>query len=107
MVIGPLTDMSVIDNIVELFSDIPNLGTIVALDGAAGMPGEGLRAFTVVTTSPEDELRDLFSFHVSREQVQFLALATPAAAAASDRVSGELSRACAQSRCASPPTPPQ
>ena len=35
MVLGPLTDMSVVDNIVELFSDIPNLGTIVALDGAA------------------------------------------------------------------------
>ena len=79
MVIGPLSDLSVIDSIVELFSDIPNLGTIAMLESSAGTPGEGLHAFTVVTTSPEDELRDLFSFHVSREQVQFLSIAAPAA----------------------------
>jgi two-component system chemotaxis sensor kinase CheA len=78
MLIGPLADLSVIDNIIELFADIPGLGTINALEGEAGAPGEGLRAFLVVTPSPDEELRDLFSFHVSRDQVQFTAASSAA-----------------------------
>ncbi|NMT56389.1 chemotaxis protein CheA, partial [Vibrio parahaemolyticus] len=31
----------------------------------------GIRRFRVVTTSSESELLDLFTFHVSREQVKF------------------------------------
>jgi len=70
MVIGPVTDTSVFASIVELFSDIPNLGTIETLVAATDRSDETRRGFCVVTTSSADELCDLFSFHVSRDQVQ-------------------------------------
>ncbi len=76
MVVGPLDDASVFESIIELFSDIPNLGSIAAIAmpvvGAENICGDGLRCFRVVTTSPEDELCDLLSFHVSRDQLRFL-----------------------------------
>ncbi len=123
MEIGPLADATVFDSIVELFADIPNLGSITpdaefnaaqddappadfpvakgkasakgsktakspketkAAKGAKGTKGtkgtkepngtkaepdapRGItRRYRVITTSPESELCDLFSFHVSR-----------------------------------------
>jgi two-component system, chemotaxis family, sensor kinase CheA len=70
--IGPLKDGNAAEGLVELFRDIPSLGTIEALDGGqAG--GDGMRRFKVVTTSPDSELLELFSFHISREQVAIAA----------------------------------
>jgi two-component system chemotaxis sensor kinase CheA len=67
--VGPLKDPSVADNLAELFRDIPALGSIEALDGGQADP-QGFRVFKVVTPSPDTELVELFSFHVTREQVQ-------------------------------------
>jgi two-component system chemotaxis sensor kinase CheA len=79
--IGPLADPSVADNLAELFRDIPSLGTLEPLD--AGVAGAGgFRCFKVVTGSPDEELIELFSFHVAREQVAISALESAAPAAA-------------------------
>ena len=64
--IGPLSQPEMGDAIKELFRDIPGLGTIQDQAGAA----DGYRLFLVKTASTDDELRDLFVFHVSKEQVQ-------------------------------------
>ncbi|MFN7395242.1 MAG: Hpt domain-containing protein, partial [bacterium] len=68
LTVGPLPDPAMADNLVELFQEIPDLGTIEPLDG--GRAAEGLRRFRVVTTTADSELIDLFSFHVAREQVR-------------------------------------
>ena len=72
MEIGPLEDASVFQSIIELFSDIPNLGTIEPVAELAGSLAAGVRRFNVATASSTDELCDLLSFHVSRDQVRFL-----------------------------------
>lgn len=72
MEIGPLDDASVFGSVIELFSDIPNLGTIAPIAGPEGSPAGSTRRFTVTTLSSQDELCDLFSFHVSRDQVRFM-----------------------------------
>jgi len=82
MEIGPLDDASVFDSIIELFSDIPNLGAIAPISGPEGSPGDGIRRFLVTTVSSQDELCDLFSFHVSRDQVRFMPVGPSAAAGA-------------------------
>jgi two-component system, chemotaxis family, sensor kinase CheA len=66
--VGPLPDVSLADNLVDLFKEITNLGSIEPLDG--GRPDEGIRRFKVITSSSDNDLIDLFSFHVAREQVQ-------------------------------------
>ncbi|RQO63165.1 chemotaxis protein CheA [Paucibacter sp. KBW04] len=68
--VGPLTDMSLADNLVELFKEITDLGTIEPLD--AGMSADGVRRFKVLTSSTDSDLLDLFTFHVAREQVKLL-----------------------------------
>jgi len=68
LTVGPLDDPSTADNLVELFKEITDLGTIEPLD--AGRAADGMRRFKVVTTSEDSELLDLFSFHVAREQVK-------------------------------------
>lgn len=68
--VGPLTDMSLTDNLVDLFKEITDLGTIEPLDG--GVPAEGIRRFKVLTSSTDSDLLDLFTFHVAREQVKLL-----------------------------------
>jgi two-component system, chemotaxis family, sensor kinase CheA len=70
--IGPLTSGAVADGLVELFRDIPMLGTIEALDQGQ-LSADGMRRFKVTTPSPDSELLELFSFHVSREQVRIAA----------------------------------
>lgn len=65
--IGPLTDLGLADNIVELFKEITDLGTIEPLDN--GISADGMRRFRVCTTSSDNDLLDLFTFHVSREHV--------------------------------------
>jgi two-component system, chemotaxis family, sensor kinase CheA len=60
------------DSLIELFAEVIDLGTIEALDG--GQAADGMRRFKIVTTSSDDELLDLFSFHVAREQIKLLPL---------------------------------
>lgn len=63
--IGPLERPEQADAIKELFRDIPGLGAI--RDLTATQPNT--RLFAVETTSTNDDLLDLFAFHVSKEQV--------------------------------------
>lgn len=70
--VGPLTDMSLADNLVELFKEITDLGTIEPLD--AGQSSDGMRRFKVLTSSTDNDLLDLFTFHVAREQVKLTPL---------------------------------
>jgi two-component system chemotaxis sensor kinase CheA len=82
--IGPLKDASAADGVADLFRDIPALGSLEAVDGGKlvdGDGGAGFRAFKVITPSPDSELIELFSFHVSREQVSI----APWSAGAVDR----------------------
>lgn len=70
--VGPLTDVSLADNLVELFKEITDLGTIEPLD--AGQSSDGMRRFKVLTSSTDNDLLDLFTFHVAREQVKLTPL---------------------------------
>jgi two-component system chemotaxis sensor kinase CheA len=70
--VGPLDNPSQADNLVDLFKEIADLGAIEALPDDAAL--EGVRRFKVTTSTPESELLDLFTFHVAREQVAFLAI---------------------------------
>jgi two-component system chemotaxis sensor kinase CheA len=70
--VGPLPDPSVADNLVDLFKEITNLGTIEPLD--AGRDADGVRRFKVLTSSTDNDLIDLFGFHVAREHVQLMPL---------------------------------
>jgi len=79
--VGPLSDLAQADNLVELFKEIVDLGTIEALPDDPAL--EGVRRFKVSTATAESELMDLFTFHVAREQVAFLAFGQAAPQAAS------------------------
>ncbi len=68
LTVGPLEDPALADNLVELFKEITDLGAIEPLD--AGRAADGIRRFKVVTNSDDNELLDLFTFHVAREQVK-------------------------------------
>lgn len=63
--IGPLEHPEQADAIKELFRDIPGLGNITALDCVQA----NTRIFAVETPSSDEDLLDLFAFHVSRAQV--------------------------------------
>jgi two-component system chemotaxis sensor kinase CheA len=65
IVVGPLSRPEQADAIAELFRDIPGLGTIQAKTSDRA----DHRVFTVQTNSSDEELLDLFVFHVSKEQV--------------------------------------
>ncbi len=68
--VGPLDNPSQADCLVELFKEITDLGTIEPIDG--GRAADGMRRYKVVTTSSDNDLLDLFTFHVAREQVRLL-----------------------------------
>ncbi|MFG6461811.1 chemotaxis protein CheA [Roseateles sp. DXS20W] len=72
--VGPLNDPGVADNLVELFKEITDLGTIEPLD--AGQSSDGMRRFKVLTSSSDNDLLDLFTFHVARDQVKLMPLGT-------------------------------
>ncbi len=79
--IGPLDQPRFADNVVELFSEIPGLGTIEPTDD--GKPDAAqTRHFRVVSTVTDSDLLDLFSFHVSREQVSIREVGAETAAVA-------------------------
>ncbi|MBK6471413.1 MAG: chemotaxis protein CheW [Betaproteobacteria bacterium] len=68
LTVGPLSDLAVADNLVDLFKEITDLGTIEPLD--AGRGADGMRRFKVTTASTDNDLVDLFGFHVAREQIE-------------------------------------
>jgi two-component system chemotaxis sensor kinase CheA len=72
LTVGPLSNLALADNLVELFKEIADLGTIEPLDG--GRAEEGLRRFKVLTASSDNDLIDLFGFHVAREQIRLVPL---------------------------------
>ena len=72
LTVGPLPDPAAADSLVELFREITDLGRIEALD--AGRHADGMRRFKVDTTSSDNDLIDLFSFHVAREHVRLAPL---------------------------------
>ena len=72
LTVGPLPDPAVSESLVDLFKEITNLGTIEPLD--AGREADGMRRFKVVTTSSDNDLIDLFGFHVAREHVRLAPL---------------------------------
>lgn len=78
--VGPLSDPAQADNLLDLFKEITDLGTIEALPDDAAL--DGVRRFKVDTATPESELLDLFTFHVAREHVAFVAMGGGSAAAA-------------------------
>ena len=63
--IGPLEKPDQADALQELFRDIPGLGTIKTLV----TDRSDTRVFAVETTSSDEDLLDLFVFHVNKEQV--------------------------------------
>ena len=77
--VGPLSNPSQADNLLELFKEITDLGQIEVLPDAAELAG--VRRFKVSTATPESDMMDLFTFHVSREQVKFVVFADGAATA--------------------------
>ena len=70
--VGPLPDPAVAENLVDLFKEITDLGTIEPLD--AGRAADGVRRFKLITGSTDSDLIDLFGFHVAREHIQLLPL---------------------------------
>jgi two-component system chemotaxis sensor kinase CheA len=63
--IGPLEKPEQADAVQELFRDIPGLGSVTSLPS----PRPDTRIFAVETTSSNDDLLDLFVFHVAKEVV--------------------------------------
>ena len=102
LTLGPLKDAGAVDGVLELFRDIGTLGSIEAADAGALSPS-GHRIFKVVTSSPEAELTDLFSFHVSADQVAFAPWVEPGA---DTQVTGEPPRADAADGSADGAAPP-
>ncbi len=72
LLVGPLEKPAEADQLVELFSEIIDLGHIEPLDG--GQAADGMRRFKITTTSTDDDLLDLFTFHVARDKLQMLPL---------------------------------
>ncbi len=72
LTVGPLPDPAQADNLVDLFKEITDLGSIEPLDG--GQAADGIRRYKVVTTSSDNDLMDLFTFHIAREQVHLAPL---------------------------------
>jgi two-component system chemotaxis sensor kinase CheA len=68
LTVGPLDQPEQADNLVDLFKEIVDLGTIEPLD--AGRSADGMRRFKITTASTDNDLLDLFTFHVAREQVK-------------------------------------
>ncbi len=72
LVVGPLEQPGQADSLVDLFKEIVDLGSIEPLD--AGLAADGMRRFKILTTSSDEDLLNLFTFHVAREQVKLLPL---------------------------------
>jgi two-component system chemotaxis sensor kinase CheA len=84
--IGPVDRPDQADAIKELFRDIPGLGTIEILP----CDSSSARRFAVQTASSDEDLLDLFAFHVSRTQVAIKELDLAASASHDSNVSAKL-----------------
>jgi len=72
--IGPLEHPEQADAIQELFRDIAGLGTVTVVP----VDRKDMRIFAVETASSDEDLLDLFAFHVSREHIAIKALESTA-----------------------------
>lgn len=99
--IGPLAVVEQADAVKELFRDIPGLGTI------SDLPCEqaNVRLFLVETSSTNDDLLDLFAFHVSKDQVQIQAVDPGFGNPAADNPFGLFGDTAASPAVAAPPAP--
>ena len=70
--VGPLDNPATAQGVIEVFAEIEGLGTIEPIDG--GEAADGMRRFKVTTDSSDEDLIELFSFHVAREHVALLPL---------------------------------
>ena len=77
--IGPLDNPTQSDGIAELFRDIPGLGEIAPLP----CDQRDKRVYRVATTASDTDLLDLFTFHLSKDQIHIVDTATTPASAAS------------------------
>lgn len=68
--IGPIERPEQADAVSELFRDIPGLGEIKAMHSDR----KDTRIFAVETSSSDEDLLDLFAFHVSREYIRITSL---------------------------------
>lgn len=68
LTVGPLPRPEQADSLAELFKEIADLGVIEPLD--AGRAADGMRRFKITTGSTDNDLLDLFSFHVGREHMK-------------------------------------
>ncbi len=80
--IGPLERLDQADAVQELFRDIPGLGTISALPSDV----KNTRLFLVETESADEDLLDLFAFHVSRDYIRIAMIETGSAMVESEPV---------------------
>jgi two-component system chemotaxis sensor kinase CheA len=74
--IGPLERPEQADAVQELFRDIPGLGEIASLPSDV----KNTRFFAVETASSDEDLLDLFAFHVSRDYIQIKGIEASAVA---------------------------
>ena len=72
--IGPLDNVAQADGVAELFRDIPGLGTIEPLP----CDQANKRVYRATTTSSDADLMDLFTFHVSKEEIRIVDMAATA-----------------------------
>ena len=73
--IGPLERPEQADAVQELFRDIPGLGEIASLPSDT----KSTRFFAVETETSDEDLLDLFAFHVSRDYIQIKSIEVSAA----------------------------
>jgi two-component system chemotaxis sensor kinase CheA len=66
--LGPLADLSLADDVVQLFGEVGGLGRIEAAPAMPGQP-ESHRRFKLVTTSSDNDLIDLCAFHLPRDHI--------------------------------------
>ena len=77
ILVGPLDNPAAADGIAELFRDIPGLGTVEPQPS----DGANLRVFRARTTASDNDLLELFTFHVSKEHIQIVENQKPVPAA--------------------------
>ncbi len=99
--IGPLPQPELADALQDLFRDIPGLGTMTPLHS----PQPDRRVYAVTTGSTNEDLLDLFVFHVAKELVDIREEGGPAAEdplAVEEARAAALDQAAAQGRPAAP-----
>ncbi|WP_291008709.1 chemotaxis protein CheW [Hydrogenophaga sp.] len=87
--IGPLEHPTQADGIAELFRDIPGLGDIETLP----CDQADKRVYCVKTSASDTDLLDLFTFHVSKEQINIVDMVAPPAAVAAPQASASVANA--------------